>query len=408
MKYGVPYQGSKNKIAQWIISNLPSGDTLIDLFAGGCAVTHAAILSGKWNRIVANDIGDAPQLFMDAIHGKYANEKRWISREEFHRIKDSGTYVSLCWSFGNNRSSYLYAREIEPWKKALHFARVHNDYSLFREFGIKTTGSKKDILENESVYKEKYIKWWLSQQPYKADKLEELIRQTESDIKKSEKVLRDYLLAGLKQSGISQSEVQKRLGTQMARHYFGRSQWSFPTKEMYQKMQTFMPYPTEYEELTELYKLKKSLESLQSLQRLQRLQRLQSLESLESLERLQRLQRLQRLEILQKDYAKVQIPDDAIVYADPPYKGTDSTGYKCEFDHMAFEQWLEKVPFMVIVSEYEAPAGCVEIASIKKQSTMGAGNKGGCKTEKLFVQERFSNKYKSLMLLEHGQQLTML
>ena len=325
MRYGVPYQGSKNKIAQWIISNLPSGDTLIDLFAGGCAVTHAAILSGKWNRIVANDIGDAPQLFMDAIHGKYANEKRWISREEFHRIKDSDTYVSLCWSFGNNRSDYLYAREIEPWKKALHFARVHNDYSLFREFGIKTTGSKKDILENESVYKEKYIKWWLSQQPYKADKLEELIHQTESDIKS-----------------------------------------------------------------------------------LERLQRLQSLQSLESLERLQRLQRLQSLERLQEDYVKVQIPDDAIVYADPPYKGTNCTGYKCEFDHMAFEQWLEKVPFMVIVSEYEAPAGCVEIASIKKQSAMGTGNKGGCKTERLFVQEKFSNKYKSLMLLEHGEQLTMI
>ena len=157
-----------------------------------------------------------------------------------------------------------------------------------------------------------------------------------------------------------------------------------------------MPYPTEYKELTELY-------NLHNLQK-----RLESLESLGSLERLENLQSLRRLEMLQKDYAKVQIPDDAIVYADPPYKGTDCTGYKCEFDHMAFEQWLEKVPFMVIVSEYEAPAGCVEIASIKKQSTMGTGNKGGCKTEKLFVQERFSNKYKSLMLLEHGQQLTML
>lgn len=408
MRYGAPYQGSKNKIAQWVISNLPSGDTLIDLFAGGCAVTHAAILSEKWNRIVANDIGDAPQLFMDAIHGKYANEKRWISREEFHRLKDSDAYVSLCWSFGNNRSDYLYAREIEPWKKALHFARVHNDYSLFREFGIKTTGSKKDILENKSVYKEKYIKWWISQQPYKADKLEELIHQTESDIKRTEKVLRNYLLAGLKQSGISQSEVQKRLGTQMARHYFGRSQWSFPTKEMYQKMQTFMPYPTEYEELTELYDLQKSLQSLQSLESLQSLQRLESLESLQRLQRLERLQSLQSLQSLQKDYAKVQIPDDAIVYADPPYKGTNCTGYKCEFDHIAFEQWMEKVPFMVIVSEYKAPAGCVEIASIKKQSNMGTGNKGGCKTEKLFVQERFSNKYKSLMLLEHGEQLTML
>ena len=301
MRYGVPYQGSKNKIAQWVISNLPSGDTLIDLFAGGCSITHAAILSGKWNRIVANDIGDAPQLFMDAIHGKYANEKRWISREEFYRLKDSDAYVSLCWSFGNNRSNYLYAKEIEPWKKALHFARVHNDYSLFREFGIKTTGSGKDILENGSVYKEKYIKWWLSQ-------------QTESDMKKR----------------------------------------------------------------------------------------------LQSLERLQRLQRLQRLERLQEDYVKVQIPDDAIVYADPPYNGTDCTGYKCEFDHKAFEQWLEKVPFMVIVSEYKAPAGCVEIASIKKQSTMGNGNKGGCKTERLFVQEKFLNKYKNLLLLEHGEQLTMI
>lgn len=114
MRYGVPYRGSKNKIAQWVVSNLPAGDTLIDLFAGGCAVTHAALLSGKWNRIVANDIGDAPQLFMDAVHGKYANEKRWISREDFHRLKDSDPYVSLCWSFGNNRRDYLYSKEIEP------------------------------------------------------------------------------------------------------------------------------------------------------------------------------------------------------------------------------------------------------------------------------------------------------
>lgn len=99
---------------------------------------------------------------------------------------------------------------------------------------------------------------------------------------------------------------------------------------------------------------------------------------------------------------------DAIVYADPPYKGVDCTGYKCEFDSMAFEQWLAMVPFMVVVSEYEAPVGCVEVASIKKQSTMGVCNKGGCCKEKLFVQERFLEKYESLMLLEHGEQLTMI
>ena len=47
MRYGVPYQGSKNKICKWVIDNLPSGKVFVDLFAGGCAVTHAAMLSGK-------------------------------------------------------------------------------------------------------------------------------------------------------------------------------------------------------------------------------------------------------------------------------------------------------------------------------------------------------------------------
>ena len=47
MRYGVPYQGSKNQIARWVIDNLPEDKILVDLFAGGCAVTHAAMLSGK-------------------------------------------------------------------------------------------------------------------------------------------------------------------------------------------------------------------------------------------------------------------------------------------------------------------------------------------------------------------------
>lgn len=287
----MPYRGSKNKIAQWVISNLPAGDTLVDLFAGGCAVTHAALLSGKWNHIVANDIGDAPKLFMDAVHGKYSNEKRWISREDFHRLKDSDTYVSLCWSFGNNRRDYLYSKEIEPWKKALHYARVFGDTSLLRKFGIKSDGSSKDIKPNNEEYKRLYSQW---------------------------------------------------LGHQV-KH--------------------------------------------------KRLYDLDHLARLENLERLQNLEGLQRLEGLQSDYRDVQIPPNAVVYADPPYKRTNCTGYKCDFDNKAFEKWLSEVPFMVVVSEYKAPEGCVEVASIKKQSSMGTGNKGGSDIERLFVQDRFAEQY---------------
>nr|DAL02667.1 MAG TPA: DNA adenine methylase [Caudoviricetes sp.] len=263
MRYGVPYQGSKNKIADWVVDHLPDGKTLVDLFAGGCAVTHAAILAGKWENFIINDLGDAPEVFENAVNGKYANEKRWISREDFFNLKDSDPYVSIVWSFGNNRRDYLYGKDIEPIKKAIHYARVFNDDSLMNQ--------------------------------------------------------------------LKESNKNERLVSQ------------------------------------------------------------------ERTENLQRLQSLQRLQRLQLDYRNVEIPQGAVVYADPPYKNTGCTGYAGEFDYSAFEKWLADVPFMVIVSEYNAPKGCVEIASTKKRQTMGTGNKGGTNTEKLFVQDRFYEYYKYIM-----------
>ena len=337
MRFGVPYQGSKNKIAEWVIDNLPEDEILVDLFAGGCAVTHAAMLSGKWNKVIANDIGDAPELFCDAIDGKYADEKRWISREDFQNLKDTDPYVSLCWSFGNNRTDYLYAQEIEPWKKALHYARVFGDCSLLQEMGIDSDGSSADIRNHHDEYKEKYIRWWLSKQKHIFLASNKLITNDKLNIKENKDKCGQYFISSLKKS---------------------------------------------------------ELKSIEKLQRLQRLQSLGSLERLESLESLESLEKYKNnLTITRKNYSDVAIPDNAVVYADPPYKGTNIEGYKCDFDYAAFEKWLNEVPFMVIVSEYNAPAGCVEIASIKKQVTLGTGNKGRTNTEKLFVQKRFYNEY---------------
>lgn len=35
MQYGMPYMGSKSKIAEWIIDILPEGKVLVDAFGGG-------------------------------------------------------------------------------------------------------------------------------------------------------------------------------------------------------------------------------------------------------------------------------------------------------------------------------------------------------------------------------------
>ena len=159
--YGLPYMGSKNAIVPYLLNSLPSAENFYDLFAGGCAVTHGAMLTNKWNNFIINDLnGKITQLFLDAINGKYANETRWISREDFFKLKDTEEYVSLCWSFGNDQRTYMYGEYIEPWKKALHYARVLNDNSILQEMGIIGDGSRIDIKKHEKEYKQKYIEWY--------------------------------------------------------------------------------------------------------------------------------------------------------------------------------------------------------------------------------------------------------
>lgn len=136
MKYGLPYKGSKNKLAERIVRLLPKRTNLVDLFCGGCAVSHAALLIGKYEHIHINDINwMCPTLFIDALNGKYNDENRWISREDFFRLKDTDPYVAVVWSFGNNLHTYLYSKEIEPLKKAIHYAMFFSDYSLGKELG---------------------------------------------------------------------------------------------------------------------------------------------------------------------------------------------------------------------------------------------------------------------------------
>lgn len=145
MRYGLPYKGSKNAIAKWIVSNLPSADTFVDLFCGGGAVTHCAVLSGKWKRFIMNDIdGRLPILFKDCAYGKYTveNRREWVDRETFNRLKDKDAYIALVWSFGNNGKDYIYGAKIEQFKKDYHRAVYSNDTSILEKYGYKINPSK--------------------------------------------------------------------------------------------------------------------------------------------------------------------------------------------------------------------------------------------------------------------------
>ena len=392
MNYGLPYMGSKNSIAQWVVEHIPGADVFVDLFAGGCAVTHAALLSGRFGRIIANDITDAPQLFRDAVEGKFKDERRWISRDDFLRLKDSDPYVRYCWSFGNAGQDYLYSKEVEPWKRAVHYARIFGDCSQLKSFGIDSDGSVADIRAHHEEYKKKYIAWYVKNVMMDESDYKRLLDDLTGNIRRESDKLRAYLVDGLKKSGKRACDVDKFLGTNgMAGHYFGRSQWEFPTREVYEKLQGFIGYEVPY---AEIYGLQSLMESLQRLERLQRRQSLESLESLQRLERLQRLQSLEsleRLEVLRGDYRMVKIPAGSVVYCDIPYVGTQ--GYNGEtFDHGAFYEWAERQTATLIISEYTMPEDrFVRIASIEKRQLL-FGGQGAFKSEGLWMPKAQAEK----------------
>lgn len=120
--YGVPFKGSKSAIAKWLVDLLPPSHTFVDLFAGGCAVTHCAMLSGKWERFVANDLTDAPAMFVDAVRGEYDGHCTVPDRDQFNEEKAVDYALSVLYSFANNGRSYLWPKKLEPVK--VHASRM--------------------------------------------------------------------------------------------------------------------------------------------------------------------------------------------------------------------------------------------------------------------------------------------
>lgn len=133
MRYGIGYKGSKSRIAEDIISVLPSGKRFIDLFGGGGAISHCASLSHKYEEVVYSDVDvSISSLVYNVFNNAYDNDTsifEWVSRERFKREKESNPIIKWCWSFGNNGLDYLYSKQIERQKEAIHKAIVNKEYS---------------------------------------------------------------------------------------------------------------------------------------------------------------------------------------------------------------------------------------------------------------------------------------
>ena len=338
MNFGLPYKGSKNLLAQRILDCIPSASVFVDLFCGGCAVSHAALLSGRFARVVVNDIeGDVSRLFVAAVNGQYKGESRWISREDFFRLKESDPYVRYCWSFGNNGRDYIYSEAVEPYKRALHYAVVFGDFAVLRRLCPLVSDAAEKALAGLASRKARRIE------------------------------VGRAIVRRLKQVGKPEDLKNNPLFGQIRLRDGGVVR-------------------------------KESLESLESLERLQSLESLQSLERLERLQSLESLERLEKLERLEMDYRDVQLPDGCVVYCDPPYAGTNGYGlHKSAFDQEAFWNWARKCERLLFISEYSAPVDFVPIVELPHRSRVSATTNNSV-TERLFVHESRYNELKTRLI----------
>ena len=369
--YGIPYKGSKNMIAEWVVSHVPECGTFFDVFAGGCAVTDCILRKGRAKHVIANDLDSMPvKCFEMAARGDFADEDRWISREAFLMLKDTDPYVRFCFSFGNNAKSYMYSTTIESYKRAIHYVLFHDYWDDFDRLCPEVCDACRSALDGMTDRKERRINFNRA--------FTNRIKELSGDNWCAPIVQGNPLYRTVKtkkpKRGLSAGE-----DTRLENIISLQNLESLQSLERLERLQSL-----------------ESLESLQSLESLERLERLQSLQSLERLERLQSLERLERLERLQSleslerlqpsletsnlDYRalteRILATDNSFVYCDPPYRDTGGYG---EFDYDAFLDWAleigQKRP--LLISEYAIDHdGFIEVDSkLKLVSFSGNGSK---------------------------------
>jgi len=105
--FGIPYMGSKAKIAASIALNFPTAENFYDLFGGGFAMSHYMLekKSHRYKHFHYNEIkSDVVELVKKAINGDFNYDRfkpEWISREMFF----ASDAFNVCWPFSYFKSS---------------------------------------------------------------------------------------------------------------------------------------------------------------------------------------------------------------------------------------------------------------------------------------------------------------
>ncbi len=324
MNYGLPYKGSKSGICKWLMEYIPMCDVFVDVFSGGCAVTHAMMLENKAKRYILNDLNvGVAELFIDALSGKLDDKydiNKFVSKDEFFGKKKDNAFIRCAWSFGNDNDSYMYSKDSEIYRRACHNVIIDDEWFLFEKICPE-------------IYRDVFARMCGKVYDDRKDKRIELGKCIASSLK--ELIIKDIPLLNY---AINKNHLYKQ----------------------------YIPY-------LKGNKIGMHISPTPHLERIERLEKIKNKDHF-------------LFDISHCDYKELEIADGSCVYCDPPYRGT--TGYEEQINYEEFYDWCYYLKYNkdcnVFISEYEINDDRFVCIAEKEKRVSVNDKKTTVRTERLY------------------------
>lgn len=337
--FGLPYMGSKNASAENIVSMLPRGKRLLDLFGGGASVTHAALVSGRFEHVVYNDIDPLMVNMLHRLKDEPLSPLRFVGHDEFKKRYSVDPMVFFCWKFPSARRDYCFSRETEKLHELV--LKLHEERETASgedRFQIAMADPQKwatDALQAVGIY----------------NFTDDDIKRAENDILRHRDAIRKILNKSLKEHGKTVAYCVSITNTG-ASHFFQKCQQYVPDMDALKALERGGAITVSDELLDAISKYKDAIKELRYMNDCRKAYKANWKDVIRlnkpraTYRRLETVadclkQNADRITISNGEYNAVEVLPDDVIYLDPPYQ--DKTGYiSGGIDYKALTEWIKK------------------------------------------------------------------
>ena len=337
--FGLPYMGSKNATAENIVSMLPRGRRLLDLFGGGASVTHATLVSGRFDQVVYNDLDPLMVDMLNRLKDEPLAPLRFVGRDEFKERYKVDPMVLFCWKYPSARIEYKFSRGTEKLHELifkLHEERGKPGLGEYRfQMALADPQSwAADALEAEGIYN------------FTADEVKHAERLILSHMDK----IRELLNTSLKEHGKTVEYCVKLTNT-AASHFFQKNQQQVPTIDTMKALERGGAITISNELLDAVNEYNDAVKELRYMKDCRQAYKadwtdvVQLIHPRASYRRLEAFsdclkQNADRITITNKEYNAVEVLPGDVIYLDPPYQNKE--GYTSGgLDYDAITEWIK-------------------------------------------------------------------